>query len=119
MGMPSYYGRHAHSVGYEVHGHAERSEPNPGVPAEIREVGRYTSLRRPADCPTQRGATRSPGQLQKGSLANLVKRSPGELTALAKARLRRMQYWRGCSRRSWHAPGSTSRPSITPEIEER
>jgi putative transposase len=45
------------------------------------------------------------------SLANLVKHNISELTALAKTRLRRMQYRPGLLAQ----PGSTSHPSLTPQ----
>jgi hypothetical protein len=55
----------------------------------------------------------------KRSLANLVKHNISELTALAKTRLRRMQHRPALLRASSPEPGSTSRPSVTPRIEDR
>jgi transposase len=55
----------------------------------------------------------------KRSLANLVKHNISELTALAKARLRRMQYRPGLLEGFLAQPGSTSHPSVTPRIEDR
>jgi transposase len=46
----------------------------------------------------------------KRSLANLVKQDIGQLTALVKTRLRRMQYRPALWRASWPRPDSTSRP---------
>jgi putative transposase len=55
----------------------------------------------------------------KRSLANLAKRSIGQLTALVKTRLKRMQYRPGSSRGSSPAPAWTSPPPVTPKIEDR
>ena len=56
----------------------------------------------------------------KRSLANLVKQDIGELTALVKTRLRRMQYQPGLLER---LPGQDQTrphaPSVTPTIEDR
>ena len=52
----------------------------------------------------------------KRSLANLVKHNVSELTALAKTRLRRMQYRPGLLEGFLAQPGSTSHPSATPEL---
>jgi transposase len=53
----------------------------------------------------------------KKSLANLVKHNISELSALAKTRLRRMQYRPASSRAPSPEPGSTSHPSATtPEL---
>ena len=41
------------------------------------------------------------------SLANLTKHNIGQLTALVKTRLRRMQYRAGLSTASWPRPNST------------
>jgi hypothetical protein len=50
----------------------------------------------------------------KRSLANLAKRNIGQLTSLAKTRLKRMQYRPVCSAVSWPAPARTSRPPVAP-----
>jgi hypothetical protein len=55
----------------------------------------------------------------KRSLANLAKRDLAQLTALAKTRLRRMQYQPGLVEASSPEPGSTSCPSVTFAIEDR
>jgi putative transposase len=55
----------------------------------------------------------------KRSLANLAKRDIAQLTALAKTRLRRMQYQPGLVEGFSPASGSTSHPSVTPAIEDR
>jgi putative transposase len=44
----------------------------------------------------------------KRSLANLIKHDIGQLTALVKARLRRIQYQPGLLEASWPSPASTS-----------
>ena len=55
----------------------------------------------------------------KRSLANLAKRDIAQLTALAKTRLRRMQYPPGLIEGFLAGTGSTSHPSVTPAIEVR
>jgi hypothetical protein len=56
----------------------------------------------------------------KRSLANRAKRDIAQLTALVKTRLRRMQYNPGLIEGFLAGtPGSTSRPSVTPAIEDR
>ena len=52
----------------------------------------------------------------KRSLANLVKQDIGQLTALVKTRLRRMQSGQASWRASWPSPASTS---VTSTIEDR
>ncbi len=55
----------------------------------------------------------------KRSLANLAKRDIAQLTALAKTRLEGCSTSPASSRASSPEPGSTSRPSVTPAIEDR
>jgi hypothetical protein len=57
--------------------------------------------------------------LLKRSLANLVKRSLAKLTALVKTGSGECSTGLDCSAPSWHGPGSTSRSSVTPGIEDR
>ena len=54
----------------------------------------------------------------KRSLANLTKHTIAELIALVKTRLKRMQYAPGCWPASSPAPGSTSRPSCNPVLDD-
>ena len=55
----------------------------------------------------------------KRSLANLAKRNLAQLTALVKTRLKRMQYRPGLLEGFLAGTSSTSRPSVTPGIEDR
>ena len=54
----------------------------------------------------------------KRSLANLAKRNITKLTALARTRLKRMQYRPAPSTASWPGPGSDPTPSCNPTLKD-
>jgi putative transposase len=86
---------------------------------ELIAVRDWLALFQLPTCASELNTVESVWSHLKRSLANLVKREIAQLTALAKARLRRMRYQPACSTGSSREPVSTARPSVTPAVKHR
>ena len=90
-----------------------------GVMAELVAARSWLTVFRLPPYAHELNSVETAWALLKKSLANLGKRDLGQLTALVRTRSGGCSTGPACSAASSPAPDSTSRPSLTPAIEDR